>query len=135
MKNLLPDLVIYEVTASKYDAETGECTDEVDSTYVVTPASLRAETIVDISRLPTEGLKVQIYEARTATIYYDKGKIELEDVDTSTGYNGSPIWERCYELPEPPLSDDVVILSEEEEKEEEKPVKEEKKVSRKKSSK
>ena len=97
MKNLLPDLIIYEVTVSEYDTETEEITDEIDSTYVVTPSPLSPETIVDLSKLPTDGLKVQIYEARSATIYYYKGNIELEDVDTSTGYNGSPIWERCYD--------------------------------------
>ena len=96
MKNLLPDIIIYEVTVSEYDTETEEITEEVDSTYVVTPGPMTPEAIVETSQLPTEGLKVEVYEARSATIHYYKGKIELEDVDTSTGYNGSPIWERYY---------------------------------------
>ena len=97
MKNLLPDLIIYEVRTFEYDEkDLDELGEEIDCTYVVCPSPLIPESIVELSEFETAGLKVEIYEARSATLQYYKGNLDIDDVDTSTGYNGSPIWEHYY---------------------------------------
>tara|TARA_B100001063_G_C16699078_1_gene521531 strand:- start:384 stop:683 length:300 start_codon:yes stop_codon:yes gene_type:complete len=83
----------YEYTRDEDDnLEVGEC---VDNLYLVTTTGeVDYNTLIQESQLPTEGLLVQVYSARTASLTVNKNNsVEVYEADCSTGYSGSPVFE------------------------------------------
>ena len=95
---------IYEVEMTWWDEDRGEYCD-TESEYVVVNSD-NTYTYDDIIRFVNEPLnnaRVLIYQARTGnfqTSMHREGNLEFDatgDIDTSTGYNGSPVHESYYD--------------------------------------
>jgi hypothetical protein len=100
MINLINELTIYEVIFASYD-EDGNYEECIDDTTIISPSYLSPEDVIEEAilqgEIDPENRLVQVYEARSATINLYKGNIELGEYDTSTGMNGSPIYEVYYD--------------------------------------
>ena len=92
--NVAP-IYIYEVVAALTD-EDGNYKECYDNEYVVTSEDLSCEEIVELANISTDGMLVQIFQARTADLILGRGlvPVDVDDVDCATGCNGSPIWEQ-----------------------------------------
>jgi len=94
---------IYEVVLAVVDEE-GYYQECYESDYVITQedfGELTCEEIVKLADCRTPGpgrYCYQVYEARTANIILGKNKLpdDVDDVDTATGCNGSPIYEHYF---------------------------------------
>ena len=97
MINLIQDITIYDVVLSIYDKETGEYGEWADSTYIISPEPMEEDEIYKLANLRYHGYRAEVYEARSADLYYYKGKLSVEEADTSTGYNETPLYVRHYD--------------------------------------
>lgn len=107
MKNLTNlKLTVYEVDVTTLDENTGEYV-ECETEYVVVNPSdnLTLESVVNsvVSEYEDKSnMRVLVYEARCGdftTIFDRNGELEFDntgDIDTSTGYSGSPIFEMSF---------------------------------------
>lgn len=100
MINLIDELTIYEVIFASYDKD-GNYEECMDETTIISPSYLSHEDVIEEAilrgEIDPENRLVQVYQARSATINVYKGNIELGEYDTSTGLNGSPIYEVYYD--------------------------------------
>lgn len=96
--------VIYEVDVTWWDENSGEYCD-CESEYVVVNSdnNYTYDDIIKSVNQPLQNARVYIYQARTGdfqTIMNKDGSLEFDatgDIDTSTGYNGSPVHEVYYD--------------------------------------
>ena len=96
------ELIVYEVEVSWWDEKRDDYCDS-ESEYVVCDSyDTPLDDVIDSVDEHLVDCRVQIYCARTAdfTVSVAKsGKIEFDatgDIDTATGYSGSPIHEVYY---------------------------------------
>ena len=103
MIDLTTGIIVFEVCFINYD-ENFEDVDTLDTEYVVVNKG-NDMTIDDIIKAaaneytPTN-IKVEVYEARCGGLLFNKyGKFDDHDgdIDTSTGYNGSPVYTVYYD--------------------------------------
>ena len=97
MIDLTPALIVYEVCSMLLN-DDGDEIETFDNEYVTCLESHQysIEDIILKSEIsiPDSPCKVQVYVARAGTLTFDRqGKLDVYDIDTSTGCNGSPIYD------------------------------------------
>ncbi len=101
MKDMTAGLRVYEVVSAFYE-EDGSYKECDDSEYLVYYKDQEPDfdQMIKDSELYTKGRLIQIYSARCGGLIFDRnGKIcdHDGDIDCSTGYNGSPIYEALFD--------------------------------------
>ncbi len=100
MKDMSGGLAVYEVVSALYDVD-GYYKECDDSEYLVyyNDQEPDFDQMIKDSELYTTGRLVQIYSARSGNLIFDRnGHIDdHNDIDCSTGCNGSPIHETWYD--------------------------------------
>ena len=95
MINLIDQLTVYEINLREIEGEF------CDGDYILSPSWMDPEQVIEEwllhSRCSIANRKIEVYEARSATVTYDRGLVDLQDVDCCTGGNGSPILEVYYD--------------------------------------
>ena len=105
---LIDELYVWEVSTYEYkwvdeEAEEYEVSNTIDNTYLTTldyPPNYPAENewyekLIAAAGIPVEDCVVQVYHARTATLFVDKkSEVTIYEADCATGYSGSPVYER-----------------------------------------
>ena len=99
-----PELYVWEVSTYEIewvDKETEEYTtgSTIECTYLCSSDMEHSDEfyqkVIEEADIPTENCLVQVYCARTASLYLTKkNTVEIGEVDCSTGYSGSPVYEQ-----------------------------------------
>lgn len=94
----LNQICIYEISIYQWDNDSQTEGDNIDSDYYTYTEWVGAETVVKDNVDELRNCVLYVYEARGGNVIVGKGgKIEyLDDVDTATGMNGSPIMTAYY---------------------------------------
>ena len=100
MKDMSGGIAVYEVVSALYDVD-GSYLECDDSEYLVYYNGQEPDYDVMIkdSELYTTGRLLQVYGARSGNLIFDRnGHIDdHDDIDCSTGLNGSPIHETWFD--------------------------------------
>ena len=90
----------YEFTWNSEDAVDGYVIgDTIDNCYIVTSDDdyddKFMEALITESGFVVEDCVVQVYQARSASLNVNRNNcVEVYEADCSTGYSGSPVYER-----------------------------------------
>ena len=101
----LDEVYVWEVSTYEVewlDKEEGDysCGSCIDNTYLITTSCENNdefyEALITEADFPLEDCIIQVYCARSASLVVTKkNHAEVYEADCSTGYSGSPVYERC----------------------------------------
>ena len=100
MKDLTSGLKAFEIQTTLIDADGYplECYDS-DTILCNQGDNYSYEQLIELADIKTpedHNFKVEVYEVRWATLSMDRGGIDILEYDSSTGCNGSAVYEKTY---------------------------------------